>query len=84
MITEFILTAILNANAFIINLLPDMPTFNLPTNEITDFFVQITYNVSYFLPMGHLVTIFTLSLVILNFHILWSLIHTIWKMLPFT
>ncbi|GAB6107493.1 hypothetical protein JCM19376_14490 [Fusibacter bizertensis] len=85
MITEFLLNLLLQANSFLLDLLPDSPiNFNVPDNEIVQFIGNIIYNVGYFLPMPTLLLIFTLWLATKNFELIWRLIQRVWDALPFT
>lgn len=85
MITEWLLTKLLEINAFLLDLLPDIPfDVNVPDNEIVSFISGLVYNVGYFLPMPTLVIVFSLWLATKNVELIWRLIQRVWDALPFT
>jgi hypothetical protein len=68
----------------ILDLFPTLPSFSLELDAFSNWFLGIVSFVSYFLPLGDLIAIFSLWILLVNFHIVKNLIFRVWDALPFT
>ena len=83
MITETILDAIKSLYLGVFNLLPSLDIIALPEGFF-EWFNGILSMGAYFLPVADFLVMFGISLVVLNFEIVWKTITRIWDALPFT
>lgn len=71
MLTELFLNVINSVFAFLFSFIPPFPeTWNSQIGEVSRDFFQIMSQVSYFLPLNHIIATTLLSLAIANFSLL--------------
>lgn len=81
MITEKIIDIFILIPKLCLNFLPTFE-FSLPDVSIFNYFIDVLSYIAYILPLGHIITIFTLSFFITNFRVIWTIILRIKSFIP--